>query len=93
MKGNPLCRSVRRDIYHIAVFSNNKWFKIDHSWRSQKFNSGYDQDEFLLLASYLTTDFLDSSKTLIFDEHLPYNNYMVRKSNMLINLEPIVDDH
>ena len=57
VKGNPLRKTVIRDIYDISISNNNKWFKIDHSWRSQKYNSGYDQDEFLLLANSVTTDF------------------------------------
>jgi len=92
VKGNPLRKTVRRDMHHISVSNNNKWFKIDHSWRSQKYNSGYDKDEFLLLANSLTTDFLDSIKTSILDKHLPNKNYIVGKTNLLINLQPIVDD-
>ena len=79
-------------MHHISVSNNNKWFKIDHSWRSQKYNSGYDHDEFLLLANSVTTDFLESIKTSILDKHLPNTNYIVGKTNLLINLHPIVDD-
>ena len=92
VKGNILSKSVKRDKCHIARSSSNKWFKIDHSWRSQKFNSGYYQDEFLLLASFVTTEFLDSIKTLIMDEHLPNKNYMAGKTNLLSDLQLIDDD-
>ena len=92
VKDNPLRKTVRRDMHHSSGSNNNKWFQIDHSWRSQKYNSGYDQDEFLFLANSFTTDFLDSIKTLISDKHLPNKNYIVGKTKPLTNLQPIVDD-
>ena len=88
----PCLKTVRRNMHHISGSNNNKWFKIDHSWRSQKYNSGYDQNKFLLLENSFTTEFLDSIKTLILDQHLPNKNYIVGKTNLLINWKPIDED-
>ena len=92
-------RHTQLDIQVISKIGCNPkkkqsgWHHIEKGTdRLQKFNSGFDKDVFKLNAQDCTLRFLQSLKRDILDKHLPNKNYIIGKTNLLKNDEPIYDN-